>query len=82
MSEIELRYRKKDRFQWSVGCGVWFKERKNFRKVAGSVQIGEKITFGGVVVLCKLENDENGVSMELRIVVFGLEKKLKFEWKY
>ena len=46
------------------------------------MQIGEKITFGGVVVLCKLENDENGVSMELRIVVFGVEKKLKFEWKY
>ena len=34
------------------------------------------------VVLRMLENDENGVLMELRVVVFDLEKKLKLEWRY
>ena len=32
------------------------------------------------VVMRMLENDENGVSVELRVVVFDLEKKLKLEW--
>ena len=34
-----------------------------------------------VVVMFMLENDENEVSMELRVVVFDLEKKPKLEWK-
>ena len=33
------------------------------------------------VVMHKLENDENGVSVEMRILVFDLEKKSKLEWK-
>ena len=32
------------------------------------------------VVMRMLGNDENGVSVELRVVVFDLEKKLKLEW--
>ena len=34
-----------------------------------------------VVVMFMLENDENEVSMELRVMVFDLEKKPKLEWK-
>ena len=33
-----------------------------------------------VVVMHMLENDENEVSVELRIVVFDLERKPKLEW--
>ena len=36
--------------------------------------------FAGVLRM--LENDENEVLMELRVVVFDLEKKLKLEWRY
>ena len=32
-----------------------------------------------VVVMCMLDNDENGVLLELRVVVFDLEKKPKLE---
>ena len=34
-----------------------------------------------VVVMFMLENDANEVSMELRVMVFDLEKKPKLEWK-
>ena len=34
------------------------------------------------VVMHILENDENGVLVELRVVVFDLEKKPKLEWRY
>ena len=32
------------------------------------------------VVMHMLENNENGVSMELRFVMFDLERKPKLEW--